>query len=377
MSRVRLRVGVEASAYSVVRGGITRYIEGMAAEMLSLDPGVEFVFYAPCAVDIQLPPGRWRLRVSGGGRHSIGSLWIQRQVPAWAAEDKVDVLWGQNHMLPLHARHRCFRVLTVHDVAPFVCPQAIGLRSLLVRKLYSARACRAADVIVADSDATARDIVRLFGIRREKVRRVYLGADERFRPVSSPVARMQVIQKYGLPREYMLTVGTIEPRKSHSVLLDALRLAPGAPMLAIVGGVGWKATPIVEQIGVMEKAGRVRYLGRIDDRDLPALYSAATLMIFPSLYEGFGLPVLEAMACGCPVLCSWSSSLPELGGDAVRYFRPGDSADLALGLAALLQGERQRAGMSAAGLQRAGRFSLRKAARETLDIMRQGGASIR
>jgi alpha-1,3-rhamnosyl/mannosyltransferase len=128
---------------------------------------------------------------------------------------------------------------------------------------------------------------------------------------------------------------------------------------------------------MQEEAGRVRYLGRVDDEWLPALYSAARLSVYPSLYEGFGLPVLEAMSCGCPVLCSWSSSLPEVGGSAARYFRTGDSEDLACKLAALLSDDKQLAAMSAAGLARAEQFSFRQAAQEVLGIMRAGSAQLR
>jgi len=233
-------------------------------------------------------------------------------------------------------------------------------------------ACRAADRVVADSDATARAVIRVIGIRPRNVTRVYLGVESRFRPVPYAAARDLVTSKYGLTDGYLLTIGTIEPRKNHIVLLQALQATRRAPVLAIVGGIGWKSEPIVEEITSMEKSGRVRYLGWVDDDDLPYLYSAAKVFVLPSSYEGFGLPVLEAMACGCPVLCSWSSSLPEVGGTAVSYCRVGDSVDLALRLDALLLDKQRMAAMSAAGLIRAKRFDLSQSAARVLDIMRQG-----
>ncbi len=118
--------------------------------------------------------------------------------------------------------------------------------------------------------------------------------------------------------------------------------------------------------------GRVRYLGRVADDDLPALYSAAKLMVYPSLYEGFGLPVLEAMACGCPVLCSWSSSLPEVGGNAARYFRTHDAHDLALKLRELLADDAQLERMVAEGRRQVAKFSFRKAAEQVLDLINEG-----
>ncbi len=367
-----MKVGVEASYCVAAKAGIARYLDCMITEMMLLAPDIEFFFYAPRPVEITLAPVRWRLRAASGLAGRFVNAWIQTQVPRWVQQDRLDVFWGQNSLLPLHLPRRCFRVLTVHDLAPLVCPQTIRLTSVLTRRYYLPKACRAADVVVVDSDSTARDVVRLLGISREKVRRVYFGINDRFRPLPIAAAKGLVAQKYGLPDEYLLTVGTIEPRKDHTTLLRALRRLPQAPLLAIAGGIGWKAGNIVREISAMEKAGRVRYLGRIDDGDLPALYSAARLFVFPSIYEGFGLPVLEAMACGCPVLCSWSSSLPEVGGAAVRYFRTGDSQDLARQIEALLHDERQRARMVANGILQAGRFSFRQAARDILDIMRAG-----
>jgi glycosyltransferase involved in cell wall biosynthesis len=372
--RGALRIGVEATAYNRFRTGIARYLDCMISEMMSLDPAAEFVFYAPRHADISLANGRWRLREGSGPLSAISNLWVQAQVPKWIADDRLDVFWGQNHMLPLHLRGPCFRLLTVHDVAPFACPRTLKLRSMLTRRFFSIRACRAADVVVADSDATARSLVRVLGVNQAKVKRVYLGVDERFRSIPLPTAQEVAMGKYRLPADYLLTVGTIEPRKDHVVLLRALGLMPDTTRLAIVGRVGWRSADIMEQIMVMEKMGRVSHLDQVDDCDLPSLYSAAKALVFPSSYEGFGLPVLEAMACGCPVLCSWSSSLPEVGGDAARYFRTGDSTDLARELSVLLSDGGQRAAMSAAGLARAKRFSFRRAAEQVLQIIRQGTA---
>jgi glycosyltransferase involved in cell wall biosynthesis len=374
--RTPLRIGINGSVYSAVRAGIARYLDCMVSEMMALDPHAEFIVYTPRFAHISLPPGQWRLREGSGLRGKFVNLWAQRQLPQWSAEDGLDVLWGQNNEIPLHLRRRCFRLLTVHDLAPLVCPQTMGLRSVLARRFYMARACRAADAVVADSEATARSITHRLGISRSRVTTVYFGVHSRFQPVPIVAARELAARKYDLPDDYLLTVGTIEPRKHHNVLLRALRLVPSAPLLAVVGGVGWKAESIVREIIEMEAAGRVRYLGRVDDADLPSLYAAAKLFVFPSLYEGFGLPVLEAMSCGCPVLCSWSSSLPEVGGDAARYFVTGDSEDMARKLKELLLDGQQRAAMAAAGLVRARQFSFRRAAQEVLDIMRRGTSGL-
>jgi glycosyltransferase involved in cell wall biosynthesis len=143
-------------------------------------------------------------------------------------------------------------------------------------------------------------------------------------------------------------------------------------LLVLAGGVGWRCRSIVEQIRAQEDGGRVRYLGRVEDESLVALYNAARLSVYPSLYEGFGLPVLESMACGCPVLCSDSSSLPEVGGDSARYFRTGDDVSLCAELRRLLGSQSELESMSKSGLARAGMFSFRRAAEQLLDVIRGG-----
>jgi alpha-1,3-rhamnosyl/mannosyltransferase len=180
-----------------------------------------------------------------------------------------------------------------------------------------------------------------------------------------------VAEKFGLPSDYLLTVGTIEPRKAHASLLSALETVPDAPVLVVVGNIGWHHGPIVAAIRHHERAGRARFLGRVTDADLAALYSAAKLTIYPSFYEGFGLPVLEAMSCGCPVLCRWSSSLPEVGGSAAAYFRGRGPENLASEIRRLLSDSARLEMMAAAGLQRAKEFNFRRAAEQVVGILRR------
>jgi alpha-1,3-rhamnosyl/mannosyltransferase len=180
-------------------------------------------------------------------------------------------------------------------------------------------------------------------------------------------------ERFGLAPGYLLSVGTIEPRKGHLLLLRALDVVRDAPLLVVVGQPGWNCSSLLARMASYEAQGRVRYLGSVDDGDLPYLYAAAKLMVLPSLYEGFGSPVLEAMACGCPVLCSWTSSLPEVGGKAARYFRAGDAADLASQLACLLREEPSLVAMREAGLCQAVCFSYERTARQVLAALGRSG----
>ena len=365
-----LRVGVEASTLRAVRAGIARYIFGIVSHMLTLSPDVEFTFYSPRRIVLRLPSDRCRLRVGSGLCGKSANIWLQRRLPTWLAEDHIDVFWGQNHLLPLRLRRPCFRLLTVHDLTAVLFPSTMPFRSGMAARLLMRNAVRAADSVVAVSRATAHSVVKQLGVDCSRVTVVYQGVDATFVPVPKANATELVADKYGLPPKYLLCVGTIEPRKDHAVLLRALESVPEAPLLVIVGGVGWRCRETVRLIRASEAAGRVRHLGWVGDSDLAALYSAAMVMVYPSFYEGFGLPVLEAMACGCPVLCSWSSSLPEVGGDTVRYFRPRDSADLARRLRELVDDPEALAEMSVRGRTRAGEFSNKAAAERMLVMMR-------
>ena len=365
-----LRVGVEVCALHAFRAGIARYLVAMLTQMMTLAPDVEFILYAPRPLALHLPDGGWRLRTDSGPCSRFANIWLQERLPAWLAEDRIDVFWGQNHFLPLRLRRPCRRVLTIHDLTAVLLPLSMPFRTRVTGRLLLRKAVRAADSVAAVSRATASQVVRRLGVDREKVTVIHNGVDAALAPVPQTRAVELVAREYGLPAKYLLCVGTIEPRKGHTVLLKALESVPDAPLLVLVGGVGWRCRDVVGRIRTFEAAGRVRHLGWVDDNNLAALYSAATVMVYPSFYEGFGLPVLEAMACGCPVLCSWSSSLPEVGGDAVRYFRPRDSGDLACRLRELVEDSVTLAEMSARGRLRAREFSYRTAAEQMLSLMR-------
>jgi len=246
------------------------------------------------------------------------------------------------------------------------------VRSLLRMRLMLGPVARAADAIVVDSQATAELARRYLGVKKKRISIVYAAAQSEFQPIPRDDARRTVAKEFGVTRDYVLCVGTIEPRKDHLTLLRAIGSVPDAPLLVLAGGAGWRCGRIVEQIRAQETLGRVRYLGRVDDRLLPSLYAAARLSVYPSVYEGFGLPIVESMACGCPVLSSDSSSLPEVGGDAASYFRTGCIENLSCALKGLLSNDTRLAAMSMAGLARARQFSYRRAAEGILRIIRQG-----
>jgi glycosyltransferase involved in cell wall biosynthesis len=367
-----MRVGIDAVPFAYAQTGIGRYLGSMLEEMKALDPSVEFLLYSPLPIDTPMRDGNWRVRTAPRGLSQRPSVWMQMVLPSLLASDKVDAFWGQPTNLPIWLKRGCFRVLTIHDLVPYVRPESMRFRSWLRMRLMLGPVARAADALVADSQATAALACRYLGIQKERVSIVYAAAQREFRPVPREEARATVTKRFGLSGDYVLCVSTIEPRKDHLTLLRAMESLPDAPLLVLAGGAGWRCRRIMEQIRVQEEVGRVRYLGRVEDESLLALYAAAKLSVYPSLYEGFGLPVLEAMACGCPVLCSDSSSLPEVGGAAARYFRTGDPVSLSAGFKELLDSQSDLDAMSVAGLVRARFFSFRRAAEQLLEIIRDG-----
>jgi alpha-1,3-rhamnosyl/mannosyltransferase len=200
------------------------------------------------------------------------------------------------------------------------------------------------------------------GADAARVNVIYPGRSDSIAPLTGRDAADKVTVRFGLQAGYMLSVGNIEPRKNLDCVLSALDLLPDAGVLAVVGGVGWRCGSTLRRLMEYERLGRVRYLGRVSDAELAALYGAAGVMVYPSLYEGFGSPVVEAMACGCPVVCSRSSSLPEVGGAAALYFDARSPGDLARCISGILASSSLRTHMATEGVARAARFSYRLAA---------------
>ena len=258
-------------------------------------------------------------------------------------------------------------VITVHDLTFLHYPQFLTAES---RRYYNQQikwAVRHAEHILADSHATKADLGSMLGVAPEKVTVVHLAADPAFRPLD----KVQVAQ-YGLEPGYLLCVGTLEPRKNLLGLLQAYRLLLDAEVttapLVLVGGKGWLYDEIFERVEELHLTDRVRFLYDVTDTDLPALYNAAGVLTTPSFYEGFGLPALEAMACGTPVVVANRSSLPEVVGEAGLLVNPDDVDDIAQALARVLTEEPLQAQMRELGLAQAACFTWEHTARETLAV---------
>lgn len=264
-------------------------------------------------------------------------------------------------------------VLTIHDLIFRYFPEHHKPLNRWYLNMTMPLYCRRADHIIAVSEATRRDIINAYHIAPEKVSVIYEAADPRFQPqLRATVEAMRT--RYHLPAEYLLYVGTIEPRKNLTRLLrvwEPLYLAKEAPRLVIAGKRGWLTGDFYTTLENSPARDGVLITGYIQDCDLPAIYAGATAFVFPSLCEGFGLPPLEAMACGTPVVCSDTSSLPEVVGEAALTFDPTDDAGIAEALRRIVKDKELQAELRELGVQRAAGFSWGRAAQETVSVYRK------
>lgn len=261
-------------------------------------------------------------------------------------------------------------VLTVHDLIYRHLPQHHKRLNYWFLNAAMPLFCRRASAIITISESSRQDLLHAYAVDPAKVHVIYEAAAPHFTP--QPAARIAEVRgRYRLPEHFLLAVGTIEPRKNLNRLLDALlvlRQAGHDAHLVIVGSRGWLTEAFEHKLATFPARAAVHLPGYVADADLPAVYSAARITVLASVYEGFGLPVLEGMACGSPVVCSRLSSLPELGGQAVRYFDPYDVADMAAALAAVWGDDALRTALRAQGLAQAMHFSWSHTATQTLAV---------
>lgn len=365
-------ITLDLSAAVHHRAGLGRYAESLTRALYALAPAELACFYnaergiEPLAGLKELPASTvalgykpWRMLVWAG---QLGRIPFNRLVP------NASLFHATEHLLlPLYGIPT---VLTVHDLIFRHLPEHHKRLNRWYLNATLPLYCRRASHIIAVSEATRQDLIASYGVAPEKVTVILEAADPQFKP-QSPERLAAVRARYQLPETYILFVGTVEPRKNLLRLLRAwepLYLAGDAPPLVIVGKRGWLAEDFYAALGVSPAREGVRFTGYVADEDLPALYSGASLFAFPSLYEGFGLPPLEAMACGTAVLCSNTSSLPEVVGDAALTLNPTDVEALREGLRRLLADADLREDMRERGIQRAAGFSWERAAAETYQL---------
>ena len=356
-------IGIDATALSSPAcGGIGVSQYQTMRALAELQTPHRFVLYAarPPLVPFSGRPLdlAWPLRLSTGLAARSNIVWMQTGVNRLLAADHVDVFWGPRHLLPLRARGIA-TVATVHDFWERYYPDQQPWLNRAANHVLIARVMAQADVVVAPSAATARDAARFGGVLPGRVHVVPWGVDPAvFRPL--PDAQIAaVLARHGVERPYVLSLDVFNPRKNFSAVLEAVARLPrgtGRPLTVVGVGRPRRTAATADPTKQAEALGlrpRLRLLGDVSPEDLVALYSGALALAYPSLYEGFGMPVLEAMACGCPVIAGDRSSLPEVAGGAALLVDPSRPGELAEAIALVATDAGERARLAAAGSARA------------------------
>jgi len=386
-------IGVDASRTTVARRtGTENYALNLIRALLALrsDHCYRLYFRDPPATGLFPTGDSVEQRVIPFPR-----LWTHLRLSWEMRRHPPDLLFVPAHVLPPICPRRS--LVTAHDLGYRRFPGAHRPLDRLYLDLSTRWNARAATLVLADSEATRADLMREYGTPAGKIVVVYPGRDESLRRVEDPAAIAGVKVKYGIAGDYILHVGTLHPRKNLSRLVEAFALLSSEfgirnsefgirhsqsgirnlqsaicqLQLVIAGKKGWLYSEIFSRVKALGLTGQVVFTGYVADPDLPALLSGARLFAFPSLHEGFGFPVVEAMSCGVPVVCSDASSLPEVVGDAALLVNPLDTAALAAAMARLLTDGSLRGDLAARGYRQAGRFSWDRAARQVMDVVEE------
>ncbi len=369
-------IGIDYTPAWEQSAGIGRYARELTSALALSDQANKYRLFVAQASSADLPPSpgeNYTWKPTRLTPRWLARIWHRARLPLYIElfTGRLDLFHATDFVLP-PTLPDTRTLLTVHDLSFVRVPDSAcpSLKSYL--DAVVPRSVSRADHILADSAATKRDLVELYQTPESKITVLYCGVDSRYRRVEDKRKLEATLARYGLDRrEYILSVGTVQPRKNYARVIEALAMlrANGREMhYAIAGGPGWLDGEVKHAIERTGMARFVRRLGFVEDEDLPALYTGARVLVLASLYEGFGFPVLEAMACGTPVITSKISSLPEVAGDAALLVDPYDVDSIRHAVATLDDDAAMRARLSEAGGKQASKFTWRRSAAQLLAI---------
>lgn len=365
-------VGINAHLLSRQQGyrraGIHQYIAQLLRH-LPPEEDVRYVVFTGDAPDllwelpVQVVESAWRT-----DKPLARIAWEQVAWPWAMVRERVDVVHSMAFVTPV--LNPCTAVVTVYDLSFMIYPQAFPLAQRLYLQTQTRRSVRAARHVCTISESGRQDVHHYFGVPLDKISVIYPGVEAEFQPL--PAAQIAAFRAAkGLPETFLLHVGTLQPRKNIPILLEALAQT-GRPdlHLVLVGGKGWLYDEIFARVQALGLSQQVRFEGYVPDEELPLWYNTAVVLTFPSVYEGFGLPIVQALACGTPVIAADASAMPETVGEAGWLFPPQDASALAERIITACDDSAQRAEKRAQGLVQAQRFSWRTAGQRTAEIYR-------
>jgi glycosyltransferase involved in cell wall biosynthesis len=376
------RIGIDVTSALTQGGGIGRYTRELIQALIAADKGetgCEYHFFQARLVKPsagELPDKPFIRRHAAPLNEAwLYRLWYRLRLPLpvqWVT-GKLDLFHSPDFVLP-PIQGNIPTLLTVHDLSFVHYPHTFTPALVNYLNRVVPWSVARASHILADSEATRQDLVQLWQVDPAKITVLYSGVSHAFRPVTEKKQLKATRRKYGLgDAPYLFSVSSIQPRKNFQLLIRAFKpiAAQWPHNLVIAGGKGWLYDEILAEVGRQGLDGRVLFTGFVDDGDLPALYTGATLFLFPSLYEGFGLPILEAMACGTPVVASNASCLPEVVDEAGRLLPPEDETAWTAVIHELLDDPAQRGRLAADGFLQSRQFSWSRAGRQLLALYQE------
>jgi len=346
--------------------GINSYIYHLLTNLGQIDSGYRYSVFLS---DRRFVDGRLKLYYSRWPTHRpvVRILWEQLVQPIVLQRRGVDLLHAMAFTGPLVTS--CPFVITIYDLSFYHYPEAFRPWNRRYLSFFTALSARRARRVIAISESTKRDVVTRLGVSPDRVDVVYCGVDEIFRPLS-PAEVACFRHERALPDRFILFLGTLEPRKNVQTLVRAYahwrKAERGVPKLVVAGGKGWYYDQIFAEVESLDLTGNVIFPGYVMQQELPLWYNAAELFVYPSRFEGFGLPVLEAMACGTPVITTNVASLPEVAGDATLFVSPDDETGLVKAMRRALSDKALRQEMTTRGLAHSAQFTWARTARQTL-----------
>lgn len=354
----KIKVGIEAKSLSDAPAGIGRYVTELCRNLTD-DPDLSLVLYSPSAFNPKVEDNLDRVRfVAGSVKNRVGKqLWLEFVLPFLLKRDEIDIFWAPAHRMPYFLSSKIPKILTVHDLCWKFVPETMKKTTRLLDSYKMPNALSKADIITTPSKSTAEDIAQTFGISMNKIDII---------PPASNLHNVEtddtIISEYGLERKkYIVFVGTLEPRKNLKRLLKAYSLLDNSVKnnykLVIAGADGWggvKAADMVSQLNLTEY---VIITGQPGDEMLAGIYANSYFLALPSLYEGFGIPIVEAMSFGIPVLTSKVSSMPEVAGDSALFVDPLDEYSIYNGILELIDNKMLYEKLAAGAAETASVFS--------------------
>ncbi len=373
-----VRIGIDYTSAAHQSAGIGRYtyqmVKALAARPVN-SSGVDYRLFVADSKNVKstLPGPNFSWCPSRLTERWLARLWYRLRLPLWIETwtGPLDLFHAADFVLP-PVKPGVRTIVTIHDLSFVREPDSVMPGMTAHLKRWVPRSVERADRVIAVSEATRQDLIELYQTPPEKITTLYHGVTAEFKVIKEPATLASVRQKYGLgDRSFILSLGTIQPRKNYRRLIQAFAKIDRSFSLVIGGGKGWKYENILAEVARQGLEKRVHFLGFVADADLPALYNAASLFVLPSLYEGFGLPLLEAMSCGTPVIASNRSAMPEVVGQAGLLVDPRDTPAIAAAISKVLADPNLQQRLSQAGLIQAARFSWADMAGQLLKLYYQ------